>query len=727
MKTKCNHFKRITAFAIAMALLLAVAISCKKTDDTPAPTPPAPYPPPPTNLFHSGFYKMMTDEEIMNHKMFGGSYLYRVGSGLTGENVSGFPYSTVVKTLWSIQKYQTTSTRFDKISNELDSVGSQMKDLTDEVTYLSQQLSIVQTNIFNKLNSLTEGQVMVEINTAWDNNSSSSLLWYPRKATEIANGTSKMTMEELDNTAISDFISKYGSHGSILMQNDIGNLQRLLLGSANKPEFALSSIKEFADAIIQSQGKPVQSPAYAMNCYKLMENYFLLTLNAQFRALTVYGNALYREKDTIIGNEIFHDYLTNFKAIIQSELSMFLTVTDYLSINLLDYRAGGGFSPANDLRYFNYGLRPDDLFAPVIARANMLNQLMNQALELPTKDVYLTISVPKNYSNSAKITWTALNPYPFTIDNYGSLPSQYPYTGWSTAQGQTGTCSPDNSVTFYRSNEGTGGSNHVTMSSIGVQLMNIPWRVRVNLEGSIPVGYYNPNDISAAPKSVWSSTYSLCFGSASVCWYWGYLWLNDNMLNNMQEATDVLWQSIYPSDNDPGHLGNSPMMYGNSNHIPNYGGNFSHGDWNLEYYGTFPTTSGGEDLLVGELRSASMVVNNSNTTYDPTIAMFLTGSVSPFNWSKSVEIYFAGTEMQECGIAGKKGVWTNADMLNYKTGPGSKYFENINSKTSIKAGNHTFNVGFYAANPNETGNTNNCEIIWYSQVIYNGTYNIWSK
>ncbi|MFZ4572437.1 MAG: hypothetical protein ACOYM0_15010 [Bacteroidales bacterium] len=61
MKIKCNHFIRIAAFAISLALILTVAISCKKqTDDTPTPTPPSPYPPPPTNLFHSGFYKMMT-------------------------------------------------------------------------------------------------------------------------------------------------------------------------------------------------------------------------------------------------------------------------------------------------------------------------------------------------------------------------------------------------------------------------------------------------------------------------------------------------------------------------------------------------------------------------------------------------------------------------------------------------------------------------------------------
>jgi len=724
MKIKCNHFKRVTASAIALALVLAVAISCKKTTDeipTPVETPPTP---PPANLFHSGYHKMITDEEINNQTTYGGSFLYTVGSGLLGEEGPEIPYGEVVKTLWDIYDYQHTETQFEKINTELEGISEQITDLKGEINSLSQQLNLVQSNIINKLNSLFANQLIVDINTAWDSSSPSGLQYYSKTATVIQKGTpGAPTWAELDAHALSFAQANSGT----LMQTKINGLQSLLLGSTTGTSFSQSSIKQFADGIILAQQSPIHSPAYAMNCYKVLENYFLITLNAQFRAFTIYSNALYRtETDSVAANYDYHLYLQSFAKILQQELAMFLTVTDYLSVNLLDYRAGGGFSLTTDLRYFNYGLKPDDLFAPVIARANMLNQLVNHALGQPTKDIYVTISVPKNYSNSAQLQWTALNPYPFAIDNNGAMPSQFPYTGWNAPAGQTGTCSPDNSVTFYRSNEGIGGSNHVTMSSIGVQLLDIPWRVRVSLAGSIPIGYYNPKDISAAPQSAWSSTYSLCFGSASVCWYWGYLWLNDNIMNNMLDEPEVLWQ-FPPVDYLKGFP--SPMMYsaGGGGHIPHYGGNFSHGDYTLGYSGTFPTTSGSDYLWIGELRSAPIIVGKNTVQNTPTMAMYLSYEVIPFNWSRSTESYFCGTEMTDENFSGMHGTWTNKSLLDYLSNSSTKYAQSGTATANLSDGNHTFNVGFYVKNPDETGHTNNCEMIWYSQVIYNGTYNIWSK
>ena len=727
MKTTFKHLRRITAFAIALALIFAVAISCKKTtDDTPTPSTPEPNPTPPNNLFHTGFHKMMTDEEIMNHKTFGGSHLYELSKGLTEEDGPEIPYGEIVKTLWDIYDYTHTETQFEKIHDEISEISGQIVELKNEISSLSQQLSMVQTNINKHLNDLVTNTYVVDINSAWDSASPEGLQYYSKTALGIQKHTVPMTMEQLDAQAMASFVPVYGpSAPTNPMPKDINEIQNVLLGSPSGPVFGSSSIKVFADDIILFQGSPLHTPAYAMNCYKLLENYFLLAINAQFRAFIIYSNALYRaETDSAMAKYNYDLYLASFAKKIQQELSMFLTVTDYLSINLLDYRTGGGFSAGTDLRYFNYGLKPDDLFAPVIARANMLNQLVNYALGQPTKDVYLTVSVPKNYSNSGVINGTSsLTGFEFTIEN---LKSQFPYTGWNTTPGQTGTCYPDNSVTFYRSNEGTGGSLHQAMINDIVTINNVPWRARAVLTGSIHTGYYNPKDISAAPQSYWSATYCLAFGSASVCWYWGSLWLNDYAYNNMQEATGVQWQ-LGPTEK----LGkqNSPMMFSHSggDHIQHYGGNFYHSDYRLGYSGTFPTTSGGSDLFLGDMRSASIIVNSNNATYAPTIDMYLWYQVIPFNWSRSTEFYFCGTDVYSDQYNGTNGDWTLANQLNYFSSSSTKYSESGAPQTAISAGNHTFNVGFLAANPDETGHSNSCDITWYSQVIYGGKYNIISK
>jgi hypothetical protein len=391
---------------------------------------------------------------------------------------------------------------------------------------------------------------------------------------------------------------------------------------------------------------------------------------------------------------------------------MFLLVTDYLSVNLLDYRSSSGF--AGDAKtYFNTGLRPDEACAPFIARANMLNQLLNYSLGQPTKDFYLTISVPKNYSASSTLTWTSSpSTYPLAIDNGGQLVSRYPYTGWSGAS-----CSSDNNITFYRDNDGTGGSSKAPLSSISITINSAPWRHIAALQGNASVGYYNPNDINAVPQSTYSSTYCLAFGSASSCWYWGYLWLNDNTNNTMAEATSVNWQ--VPSGQSGTHTHNSPFMMENddeNDHTPHYGGNFNWSDYSLGYSGTFPTTGKTDWLLTGQLRSVSINVGGSTATYSPSNEVYFNYAVEPFGWSESVEFYFAGTDMSKS--------WTNSNLLNnFQTGS-TKYNEAGTSAVGVNAGNHTFNVGFYTLNPNETGNGNSCYVTWYSQVIYGGTYNI---
>ncbi len=718
MKTS-NLLRKIVASGFLVLLMMLVVLSCKKKDDTPIPEPtPTPKPTVPVNIFHSGFHKMMTDDEIIYKKKFAGSFLYEVGAGLRGED-PGIPYGECVKMLSEIHENNQTKDEFDKIDKQLDSISAQITDLKNEITQLSQQMEISQSAILSQMNTLLTNTYISTINTAYDSTTNGGLCYYSSAARQIQSGQYHITMAQLDSTAMKDFVPNYGpSAPGNPMPNCINQIQTLILGSPTGPTFASSSIKQFADVIILNQNSPQATVTYAMNCYKILENYFLMSVNSQFRAFTIYGNALYRaETDTTESNHDYRNFLAGFTAIIQSELRMFLLVTDYLSVNLVDYRNPWIFNSDAQV-YFNTGLKPDEVCASFIARANMLNQLINFSLGQPTKDFYLTISVPRNYGNSATLTWTSSpGTYPLTIDNGGSLISRYPYTGWSTAPQQVGTCSADNNITFYRDNDGTGGSTKVSLGNITIAINGAPWRQISKLQGNASVGYYNPNDITATPQSSYSSTYCLAFGSVSSCWYWGYLWLNDNAANNMVQATSVNWQ--VPNGNSGEHTHNSVFMMENddeNDHTAHYGGNFYWSYNSLGYSGTFPTTSKSDWLLTGQLRSAVINVSGSSATYSPSNNIYFSYSLIPFSWTESDEYYFAGTEINKN--------WTNASLLNNFQTSSTKYAQSSVSTATVGAGEHTFNVGFYTLNPAETGNFNSCSITWYGQVIYGGTYNI---
>jgi hypothetical protein len=701
-------------------LIIMVTLSCKKTDDTPAPDPiPNPKPTPNANIFQTGFPKMMTDQEIMGHKKFAGSLIYQVGVGLQDDDPK-VPYAAIFKFYYNIcypKPPSQTQTDFNQINSELSTISNQIADLKNEITSLSQQLSMAQTNILNKLNSLVANVFITSINDAFDSATSQGLMYYSKTAAQIQNGQNPMTMAELNAKGQTDFVANYGPSGSgNPMPLAISNLQGLIIGSTSGPVFANSDIKQFADEIIQAQQSPNSEETYAMNCYKILENYFLISLNSQIRAFTVYSNALYGGEDSIQANYDYNLYLQSFKTIIQSELSMFLTVTDYLAVNLTDYRATTIFG-TDMLWYFNYGLQPDNTCGSFIARANMLNQLVNAALGAQTKDMYVTISVPKNYGNSSNMSWTGPNgTNPLTIDNQGSFNSQFPYTAWNGS-----TCSPDNHVTFYRGNGGDAGSSQSTVSTMSITINGAAWRQIKPLLGVASIGYYNPNDISAAPQSTYSSTYCLAFGSVSCDWYWGYLYLNDNDNNNIFQAAQVNWGNgtIW---NDSYHSSPVVMTFNeNDDKTSSYASNFTWGDTYVQYSGTFPKYShGGDYLTTGMFRSGEINVGANNATYYSTISFYFYYSVTPFNWKNSEEWYFAGTNIVNN--------WTNGSLLYYDVKEGStKPSESATSTADVSSGINTFNVGFCGANEDETGNSNNCNITWYSQVIYGGTYNIWSK
>jgi DNA-binding Lrp family transcriptional regulator len=713
---KINPTKFLALAFLVMALAIGTITSCKKSTDEVTPTPtPTPKPDMPTNIFQSSFHKMITDDEISKNKTFHGSFLYAVGAGM-GEDDPELPFGEIAKSLWEIHDYVHTEAEFKKIDTELDSIQSQIAELQNEIEELSQQLNLSTSTILNQLNTLLTNGYVTKINEAFDSTMSSGLLYYSSAAARIQSGQLPITMEQLDSIAMKDFVPKYGPAAPFDEITDaITQIQTLMLGSTAGPIFASSSLKQFADVLLQSQSSPTATQEYATNCYRVLENFFMVALNSQFRGFTIHVNALWRAEgaDSVEAQNDYNLYLKQFAAIVQSELNMFLTVTDYLAVNMVDYRNSTSFF-ADAQVFFNYGIRPDAVCGAFIARANMINQLMNYALGEPTKDFYLTLALPKNYCGGGAMTWTAQQTYNFEIDLGTSyMQSRYPYTGWTYQSMASNSSSPDNTMVFYRDNDGTGGTGGVTMSTVNITLNNATWRHIKALTGSAAIGYYNPRDITAPPQSTKSATFSLCFGSASSCWYWGYLYLNDNTNNNMFEAGSWLF------DNDEYWSYPSPWMANVTagvQHTSSFAGSFNHGDNYLGYAGTFPSTPHGQQLSVGQTRTAVLNIGAANTTYSPSISVYFGVSTEVFGWEQSEERYFAGTDVSDN--------YSNLNLYNYYTSSSSKYDESVSSSAITSSGDHTFNVGFFALNPSETGNYNSCQMSWYAQVIYGGTYDI---
>lgn len=725
--TKINW---IAAMTWTFALVLTFSMSCRKkeNEDPPSPTPtPTPAD---TIMFYSSPHRLMTLSEISNQKLYSGSFFYQVGKGLYSRSGHGkksglreggidIPYFEIAEVLWEIYDYKQTSAEFEKIDKELKVINDKIDELKNEMTQLSQQLNLNQATILNAMNTLASNTWVTTVNTAFDSSNTGGLRYYSKTANLIKNNQISMTMEQLDNSCMKDFVSRYGPTGSISMQNCINQLRTLMLGSATGTSFDASSLKQFADVLILSQLNSSTSSDYLLNLFKVHENYFLTYMNSQFRAFTVWSNAMYRSlgDDTAQANYQYKTYLASFTKIIQDELSVFLTVTDYLSVNLSDYRNLAEFN--YDMQHYSaYGVKPDDKFGPFIARANMLNQLVNFALGVPLEDCYLTVAVPANYSHSSNLKFYMSDGglqtgiWDFNIDNHGSLPSRFPYTGWTYVKKVSNSVSPDNKITFYRGNQGEGSRYHNPLgNTMYIALKAIPWRCIKSGQGVGYVGYYNPNDLTADPSNTYDSAHCLPFGSASLCWYWGEQYLNDTTVNNLKDGKHMMWS--YTSFGN-GYYADSPLAYDPENqidYISTYSSNMILENNRIGYSGE---TGKIRKLDLGRIRTGEINVSASTSTYNPSISFYCYYDLIPSTIMDGSRYYYISAEQIPRDHP-------TGNILNYVPGMDQTGLISV----ELNPGNYTFYVGFYSMTKYQSSFSS--ILNWDTQIIYGGTYNIFMK
>lgn len=715
-KMKWKSMAKVFTFLVMMTLVFTT-ISCRKNESDPAP---GPVPPAGntgiTDPFSHGDYKFMTDYEIAHNKKFGGSLLYNVGTGVSnaiGENViPNIPYSDAMKLIWNVYKYKTKVTPFDSTDYELGQLSNQISELQNDIMQIVGDLEMTQTEILNAIDALETNDEISYSENAYDSATNTGLMYYSYNARLIQQGHGIMPIDTLQTNARKFFVERYHSATSAEtdMIGNIGNINTSIMGGTNVYNFNSSVLKRYADGVIlNSSGNAMtKQDTNAMNSYKLLENYFLMLLNSQYKALLVYGNAEIAY-DTLYGPGIIQQYHENYfeKYIIQ-ELKMFLNVVDYLSVNLVDYRTLGRF--AADMDYLSFGIKYDAACSPFLQRANLLNSMILRAVGAPTKDFYITLALPQKYCSSTALSWSFdMDSYPFVLDNNGNLESQYPHTYWNGS-----TCSADNIISFYRGNGGN-FSTAFTQKFADIGISNSPWfkKAGVSMFANVPICWVNPNDPTKT-SSTYSATYCLAYGSASLYWPWGYMFVNDQKnLQSAQKFPGSVFGSAFT-----GEQLDLPSIVGNN------GGNlpaaFTYDDCNLGFTGLQYSGNNGGTWFIN-YRSANINVS-PNPNSGNNISVFSSWAATPPPNETGAEIWMSGATYIPDN---KVNVPLNADLfLIHTSSPFSKAIGL--SWVNISSGPKCMNYGFAYDIYKPTSKTLQFGINYFNQTIYWGTYNIWN-
>jgi hypothetical protein len=294
-------------------------------------------------------------------------------------------------------------------------------------------------------------------------------------------------------------------------------MNNLVCGSNN------TALKSFANLLIQKVTPLNLGDAKSlMTCYLAFESYFLQVVNNQFQCVMIWSNAC-NAIDTN-GYEANLYYTGTFQQDITGEIAAFLSTTEYLAINLSDYRHYVNWEA--DYPYNQNGLAPDLLFPDILARSQFIANLLYDALGLSYPVMSGTIITPNKYSNEytpnveSIVLDTDIKPL---YSDANILPSQFPNTYWNISNA---TCYPDNLWNVYRFGQMGVVDNGWPCTPVNIEVKDngdgyYPWSHYQPCKGKATTLYYNPQN----PNQTSTSYNNLCtmqFGYFSARWNWGY-------------------------------------------------------------------------------------------------------------------------------------------------------------------------------------------------------------
>ncbi|MCX6277317.1 MAG: hypothetical protein NT004_04370 [Bacteroidetes bacterium] len=565
MKTK-NLLRKILSAGLLLSLMIVVVMSCKKKDDEPIPpSPPVPPSPPATpNAFVPRTLHFMTAYEKANGMRFPG-YAYRlINRGLVGEDVPEIPnpLKKLGKNLWEIYDYEHTEHEFAKIDEELGNISNQIALLTTEVNQYGNAILGEVEFMTTLLTAENIKPYLTDINNMWFANPGA---WTSYMDFVAASASYERNPQNADSiklmTAASANIAQFATNAtSKQVWGDLSNVAGLINLSGNTGIFS-----QFAQTLATKAKGKVLDSSQAMQYYKMLEGYFINILQYQSNAETMIIN-IDNYLDTT-GATAKTDYNTKFAPVIQGEVDAFLYAVDYLVTNISDYRTSARFT--YDMGYRNAGLAPDNVFIHVLARAQLLANMIYDGLGLGYPVMCGYILTPYNYSNGNSPVMTQFN---LSFSNYGQtvtrsvsatpIASQIPYTYWSA--GSSARCGADNNWTAFRCGTlGTAdggwhtGQIQVTIPDNGN--MYSPWAHWAPIQGYVQTMFYNPADPDQTPTTSSTQSNTMQFGYFSVNWQWGYLYMS-NFNQEGWQHTDNFTCNLYNTVGFSGKKVPSPQV-----------------------------------------------------------------------------------------------------------------------------------------------------------------------
>jgi hypothetical protein len=205
MKTK-TLLRKIAPLAMLLALMIIVVMSCKKNEDVTPPDPIIPPTPLPANLF--GFTpKLFGNDEIIQGKKFGGSYMYTLGKSLIGEDPAN-PIADMFKAALDISNFIKEKRKETTIENAYKGMVNQLNVIENEIKALATELAISENAIIAEMEALSSQQYCVIVAAGFDSAASTGLRFYSKNGAMIENNApGALTIEYLQSQLTSEFMT----------------------------------------------------------------------------------------------------------------------------------------------------------------------------------------------------------------------------------------------------------------------------------------------------------------------------------------------------------------------------------------------------------------------------------------------------------------------------------------------------------------------------------------
>ncbi|MCX6277660.1 MAG: hypothetical protein NT004_06165 [Bacteroidetes bacterium] len=469
-------------------------------------------------LFPDAKLKMMSEFEKNKKASLHGHLLTKAMGGIDPFAI-GFAIFGILSN--SIESFENQEMMND-LNTRMNALSQQDSILLSDIAELSNFMNYSTTEIVNQINNSSANSKITEIMTAMGGGDQMGLRWFCQAGANYQNHVPGFDSNYIANyvtPAAHSFYNYYYNNATI---DDAFNELTNLISSPALP-LDSSSLVTFSRLLIGQFASHDEGASNSiMNTYMFLEYYYLTMLTYQMQAATVWMNLLKASPDT---NQATNWWNTAGIPGILNGANMFLKATDYLLINLAEYRNQSRWSA--DMKYSGLWMAPNSDLANALARAQFQIKLITMGLNQSSPEIFGSIITPNNYCTSPPRVQAGAASYNLPQTSY-VYPSRLPYPAWIG-----NTCTPDNHWIFYNYGFGSG-------------LNCQPWNINImptwahssagSGYGTITPLWYNPRDPDQT-SVIKTDSCTVQFAYFCVSWQWGimltdYLNTGSSSLNN---------------------------------------------------------------------------------------------------------------------------------------------------------------------------------------------------